>query len=57
MSREEIVSRLAQLREQFPQAFIEGQYEDVTEDGAGTGGEVLAISQEETTEKDTRDED
>jgi hypothetical protein len=57
MSREEIVSRLAQLREQFPQAFIEGQYEDVTEDGTGTGGEVLAISQEETTEEDTRDED
>ena len=57
MSREEIVSRLAQLREQFPQAFIEGQYEDVTEDGTGTGGEVLAISQEETTKEDTRDED
>jgi DNA-binding CsgD family transcriptional regulator len=56
MSRDEIVNRLSQLRQQFPQAFIEGEYEDVT-DGTGSREPVLAIAQEETTEENTRHED
>lgn len=39
LSREEIASRLAQLRKQYPQAFIEGEYTEVTD--ANTGGELL----------------
>jgi phage terminase small subunit len=31
LSREEITSRLAQLRKQYPQAFIEGEYKEVKE--------------------------
>ena len=39
LSREEIASRLVQLRKQYPQAFIEGEYTEVTD--GDTGGELL----------------
>ena len=29
MTREDIASRLAQLRKQYPQAFVEGEYQEV----------------------------
>ena len=39
LSREEITSRLAQLRKQYPQAFIEGEYKEVKD--VSTRGELL----------------
>jgi len=39
LSREEITARLSQLRQQYPQAFIEGEYKEITD--ADTGGELL----------------
>ena len=37
MSRAEIIARLADLQKKYPNAFIEGEYKDVT----GTGVELL----------------
>lgn len=39
LSREEITSRLAQLRKQYPQAFIEGEYKEVKD--VSTRSELL----------------
>lgn len=39
LSREEITSRLAQLRKEYPQAFIEGEYKEVKD--VSTRGELL----------------
>ena len=44
LSREEISARLAQLRQQYPQAFIEGEYTEVKD--ADTGGELLEYVEE-----------
>ena len=49
LSREEITARLSQLRQQYPQAFIEGEYTEVTD--ADTGGELLEYSAEEPAER------
>ena len=49
LSREEIAARLSQLRQQYPQAFIEGEYTEVTD--ADTGGELLEYSAEEPAER------
>lgn len=43
MSRAEIVARLADLQKKYPQAFIEGEYKDVT----GTGSELLEYTPQE----------
>jgi len=45
MSRAEIVARLADLQKKYPNAFIEGEYKDVT----GTGGELLEHDPQEST--------
>ena len=47
LSREEITARLAQLRKEYPQAFIEGEYTEVKNGG---GEEFLEYSQEESAE-------
>ena len=39
LSREEITARLANLRKEYPQAFIEGEYTEVKD--ASTGSELL----------------
>ena len=39
MTREDIASRLAQLRKQYPQAFIEGDYSEVKD--VNTRSELL----------------
>ena len=44
LSREEISARLAQLRQQYPQAFIEGEYTEVKD--ADTRGELLEYVEE-----------
>ena len=46
LSREEITARLAQLRREYPQAFIEGEYVEVKSGRAGE--ELLEHSQEES---------
>jgi len=46
LSREEITARLAQLRKEYPQAFIEGEYVEVKSGGAGE--ELLEHNQEES---------
>lgn len=46
MSRAEIIARLADLQKKYPNAFIEGEFKDVT----GTGVELLEHDQAETTE-------
>tara|TARA_R110002126_G_scaffold228106_1_gene372603 strand:- start:511 stop:1098 length:588 start_codon:yes stop_codon:yes gene_type:complete len=43
MSRADIVSRLAELQKKYPNAFIEGEFKDVT----GTGGELLEHNSQE----------
>jgi phage terminase small subunit len=48
LSREEITARLAQLRKQYPQAFIEGEYKEVTH---ATREELLDITQKESAEE------
>ena len=48
LSREEITSRLNQLRREYPQAFIEGEYIEVTD--ADTGGELLEHHSQEPAE-------
>jgi len=55
LSREEITARLSQLRQQYPQAFIEGEYTRVTD--ADTGGELLEYSAEEPAERVLPDSD
>tara|TARA_S200002703_G_scaffold129921_1_gene117105 strand:+ start:1660 stop:2235 length:576 start_codon:yes stop_codon:yes gene_type:complete len=55
LSREEITARLSQLRQQYPQAFIEGEYTEVTD--ADTGGELLEYSAEEPAERVLPDSD
>ena len=55
LSREEITARLSQLRQQYPQAFIEGEYTEVTD--ADTGGELLEYSAEEPAERVLPDAD
>jgi|TARA_R100000149_G_scaffold21694_1_gene8227 phage terminase small subunit len=45
MSREEIVARLATLRKQHPQAFIEGEFEEVKD---VNGVELLEINEEKS---------
>jgi maltooligosyltrehalose synthase len=47
LSREEITARLAQLRKEYPQAFIEGEYTEVKNGGRE---ELLEYSQEESAE-------
>lgn len=46
LSREEITARLAQLRKEYPQAFIEGEYTEVSD--ADTRGELLEHSEEKS---------
>lgn len=46
LSREEISARLAQLRQQYPQAFIEGEYTEVKD--ADTRGELLEYVEEKS---------
>jgi len=53
MSRAEILGRLSELQKKYPNAFIEGEYKDVT----GTGGELLEHVAQETTEGLLRVED
>ena len=48
LSREEITSRLNQLRREYPQAFIEGEYIEVTD--ADTGSELLEHHSQESAE-------
>lgn len=55
LSREEIASRLAQLRKQYPQAFIEGEYTEVTD--ANTGGELLEYVEAEPADRVLSDKD
>lgn len=55
LSREEIASRLAQLRKQYPQAFIEGEYTEVTD--ANTGGELLEYVETEPADRVLSDKD
>jgi phage terminase small subunit len=55
LSREEIASRLAQLRKQYPQAFIEGEYTEVTD--ANTGGELLEYIEAEPADRVLSDKD
>ena len=47
MTREDIASRLAQLRKQYPQAFIEGDYSEVKD--ANTRSELLEHDPKELT--------
>jgi len=47
MSRTEIVARLADLQKKYPNAFIEGEFKDVT----GTGGELLEQTPSESAEE------
>lgn len=47
LSREEITARLSQLRKEYPQAFIEGEYTEVKNGGRE---ELLEYSQEESAE-------
>lgn len=49
LSREEITARLSQLRQQYPQAFIEGEYKEITD--ADTGGELLEHRPQEPAEE------
>ncbi len=46
LSREEISARLSQLRQQYPQAFIEGDYKEMK--NANTGSKLLEYSEEES---------
>jgi len=46
LSREEITARLASLRKEYPQAFIEGEYTEVKD--ADTGGEFLEYIEEKS---------
>lgn len=55
LSREEIASRLAQLRKQYPQAFIEGEYKEVKD--VNTGGELLEHREAELAERVLSNED
>ena len=48
LSREEITSRLNQLRREYPQAFIEGEYTEVVD--ADTGGGLLEHHPQEPAE-------
>lgn len=50
MTKEDIAARLADLRKSYPQAFIEGEYKDVTDNQRE---ETLAIVEEALPEKDT----
>jgi hypothetical protein len=45
MSRAEIIARLADLQKKYPNAFIEGEYKDVT----GSGVEFLEHDPQEST--------
>ena len=49
LSRSEILARLSELRKQYPTAFIEGEYTDVT-----AGGEFLESDQKPVTKKSIR---
>ena len=49
LSREEITARLSQLRQQYPQAFIEGEFKEVTD--ADTRGELLEHRPQEPSEE------
>lgn len=55
LSREEITSRLAQLRKQYPQAFIEGEFTEVKDVNAGS--ELLEHIEETSAEKVSGNED
>ena len=55
LSREEITARLSQLRQQYPQAFIEGEYTEVND--ADTGGELLEHIAEEPASRVLSDKD
>ena len=55
LSREEIASRLVQLRKQYPQAFIEGEYTEVTD--GDTGGELLEYVETEPADRVLSDTD
>ena len=55
LSREEIASRLAQLRKQYPQAFIEGEYTEVTD--GDTGGELLEYVEAKSPDRVLPDKD
>ena len=46
LSREEITARLANLRKEYPQAFIEGEYTEVKD--ASTGSELLEHLEEKS---------
>ena len=51
MSKEEISLRLAKLRREYPQAFIEGEYQEKND----VGEKLLANSKEEFTEEMSSD--
>jgi len=55
LSREEIAARLAQIRQQYPQAFIEGEYREITD--ADTGGELLEYSETKPADRVLPDKD
>jgi len=55
LSREEIASRLVQLRKQYPQAFIEGEYTEVTD--GDTGGELLEYVEAKPADRVLSDKD
>jgi hypothetical protein len=44
MSKEEIALRLAKLRREYPQAFIEGEYQEIND----VGEKLLEHSEEES---------
>ena len=57
LSRDEIVSRLADLQKKYPQAFvIDAEYKDVT-DEQGTGSKLLELDKVKTTKKVLRNKD
>ena len=55
LSREEITSRLAQLRKEYPQAFIEGEFTEVKD--VSTRSELLEHIEETSAEKVSGNED
>lgn len=55
LSREEITSRLAQLRKQYPQAFIEGEYKEVKD--VSSRSELLEHIEETPSEELLSNED
>ena len=54
MTKDQVLSRLEELKKKYPYAFIEGQYKDVTHE-QGPRSEPLAIDAEIITERDEPD--